>query len=69
MDEKSNWSPAAAVPVSVKIPAPITEPMPSATRLHSPRWRRSRPECASLAEINSAIDLVRVRLGIECLGR
>ena len=50
--------------MNAKMPAPMTEPMPSATKLHKPRWRRSRPECASLAEINSAIDLVRVRLGM-----
>src|SRR5581483_542021 len=36
--------------------------MPSATKLQRPRWRRSRPACASLAEISSAMDLVRVRL-------
>ncbi len=34
--------PAAAVPVSVKMPEPITAPMPSAVKLHGPNVRRSR---------------------------
>src|SRR5437764_2890191 len=37
----------AAVPVSTKIPVPITEPMPSAVRLRGPRARRSVGRAAS----------------------
>src|SRR5271168_4514471 len=56
---KSNLSPAAAVPVSVKIPEPMTEPMPNATRLPRPRVRRRRAEGAALAAIRASMDFVR----------
>ena len=48
MDSTSNVSPAAAVPVSVKMPEPITEPIPRATRLHKPSERRKRACGSSL---------------------
>src|SRR5690348_2623290 len=59
MDLNSNVRPAAAVPVSVKIPDPITEPIPRATKLHRPSERRNLPCGASLAEISSSMLLVR----------
>src|ERR1035437_5816607 len=40
-DLKLSVSPAAAVPVRMNMPEPITAPMPNAVRLHGPRVRRS----------------------------
>jgi hypothetical protein len=36
MDEVSNFSPAMAVPITVKMPEPMTAPMPSAVREMGP---------------------------------
>src|SRR5579875_134478 len=36
MEEASNCSPAMAVPMTVKMPEPMTAPMPSAVRDHGP---------------------------------
>ena len=36
MREVSNFSPAMAVPITVKMPEPITAPMPSAVSDHGP---------------------------------
>ena len=44
---------AAAVPVSTKMPAPITEPMPRVVRLKAPRPRLSEFLPSSLACANS----------------
>ena len=53
----SNCSPEIAVPITVKIPEPITAPMPSAVKDHGPRvfFR----ECSGSAEslISLSIDL------------
>ncbi len=57
--------PAAAVPVKVKMPEPITDPMPKLTKLHRPRLRRKRVFGCSLAATSSAMDLVRVSPPIE----
>jgi hypothetical protein len=35
-EEVSNFSPAIAVPMTVKMPEPMTAPMPSAVRDHAP---------------------------------
>jgi len=37
MEEVSNLCPAIAVPMTVKIPEPMTAPMPRAVRDHGPR--------------------------------
>ena len=60
--------PAAAVPVSVKMPLPITAPIPSAVRLHGPSVLRSFLEGSSEAAINSSILLVRKRLTVSKRG-
>src|SRR5262249_13069204 len=57
----SNFKPAAAVPVNVKMPEPITTPIPIATKLHRPSVLRSGREGSWLAETSSSIDLVRNR--------
>ena len=54
--------PAAAVPVSVKMPEPITAPMPSAVRLHGPKVRLRRLSGSSDAAIKASMLLVRKRL-------
>ena len=51
--------PAAAVPVSVKIPDPITAPMPKAVMLQGPRLLRSRCAGSSEASISASMLLVR----------
>src|SRR5712691_10563125 len=58
-DGTSTLVPAAAVPVNVKMPDPMTEPIPSATRLHRPRWRRRRKVSSSLDKISASMLLVR----------
>ena len=42
MDGTSICCPAAAVPVTVKMPPPMTAPIPNAIRLHGPKVRFSR---------------------------
>src|SRR5215472_5368157 len=51
--------PAAAVPVRVKIPEPITAPTPSAVRLQGPSVLRSRLSGSSEAAMSASILLVR----------
>src|SRR5215831_12287166 len=51
--------PAAAVPVSVKIPEPMTAPTPSAVRLQGPSVLRSRFSGSSEAAISASMLLVR----------
>src|SRR5882757_8578966 len=57
MDGAWKYSPAAAVPVSTKMPEPITAPMPSAVRDQGPRVFCSRCPGASDSEISLSIDL------------
>ena len=54
--------PAAAVPVSVKMPEPITAPIPSAVRLQGPKVRRSFLSGSSEAAISASMLLVRKML-------
>ena len=58
MEEVSNFSPAMAVPTTVKMPEPITAPMPNAVSDHGPSvfFR----ECSGSSEslISLSIDLV-----------
>lgn len=51
--------PAAAVPVRVKIPLPITAPMPRAVRLHGPSVLRRLLRGSSDAAISSSMLFVR----------
>ena len=53
--------PAAAVPVRVKMPLPMTAPIPSAVRLAGPRALRRLREGSSDAAINASILFVRKR--------
>src|SRR5438094_273031 len=61
--------PAAAVPVSVKMPEPITAPIPSAVRLHGPRLRRSFFSGSSEAAMRASILFVRKMLTVEAWRR
>ena len=58
MDEVSNFSPAIAVPITVKMPEPMTAPIPSAVSDQGPRvfFR----ECSGSSEslMSLSIDLV-----------
>src|SRR5215472_16333389 len=60
-------SPAAAVPVTVKIPDPITAPMPNATRLQTPSYFLSRLSSSSDEAISASMLFVR-RSGFMRLG-
>ena len=51
------YSPAAAVPVRMKIPEPMIAPMPSAVSDHGPSVFCSRCPGASESEISLSIDL------------
>jgi len=57
MDEVSNFCPAIAVPTTVKIPEPITAPMPSAVSDHGPSVFFSRCSGSSDSEISLSMDL------------
>jgi len=57
MDEVSNFCPAMAVPTTVKIPEPITAPMPSAVSDHGPSVFLSRCSASSESEISLSMDL------------
>jgi hypothetical protein len=61
-DLKLSVSPAAAVPVRMNMPDPITAPMPNAVRLHGPRVRRSFRSGSSAAAIRASMLFVRKRL-------
>src|SRR5579862_8296166 len=50
-------SPAAAVPVSTKMPEPIIAPIPSAVSDHGPRLLLSRCSGSSASEISLSMDL------------
>lgn len=57
MEEVSNFSPAIAVPITVKMPEPITAPIPRAVSDHGPSvfFRRCSGRSESL--ISLSIDL------------
>src|SRR6266568_6744451 len=57
MDGASKCSPAAAVPVSTKIPEPMIAPIPRAVRDHGPRVLRRRCSGRSASEISLSMDL------------
>ena len=54
----SNFSPAIAVPTTVKIPEPITAPIPSAVKETGPSVFFSACSGLSDSEISLSIDLV-----------
>src|SRR5216684_2006952 len=58
-DLAAKCSPAAAVPVTVKMPEPITAPIPNAIKLHTPSDFLSRRSGSSEAAINASMLLVR----------
>lgn len=53
----SNFSPEMAVPMTVKIPDPMTAPMPSAVSDHGPRLRLSARSGSSDSRISLSMDL------------
>ncbi len=53
----SNFCPAIAVPITVKMPEPITAPMPSAVSDHGPSVLRSLCSGSSESEISLSMDL------------
>ncbi len=57
MEGALKYSPAAAVPVSMKIPEPMMAPMPSAVSDHGPSVLLSRCSGFSDSEISLSIDL------------
>ena len=57
MEEVLNFCPAMAVPTTVKMPEPITAPIPSPVRDHGPSVFFSRCSGASESEISLSIDL------------
>src|SRR5580692_6887699 len=57
MEEVSNFCPPMAVPMTVKIPDPITAPIPRAVSETGPRVFFSRRSGSSESEISLSIDL------------
>jgi len=57
MDEVSNFCPAMAVPMTVKMPEPMTAPMPSAVSDQGPRVFFRRCSGSSESEISLSMDL------------
>jgi len=57
MDVVSNFCPAIAVPITVKIPDPITAPIPSAVKETGPRVFLSFRSGSSESEMSLSIDL------------
>lgn len=57
MDDVSNFCPAMAVPMTVKMPEPMTAPIPSAVSDHGPRVFLSRCSGSSESEISLSMDL------------
>ena len=62
MDGAWKYSPAAAVPVSTKMPEPMMAPMPSAVSDHGPRDFLRRCSGWSASEISLSIDLQQKNL-------
>src|SRR5712692_8037742 len=59
MDETWSFWPAMAVPITVKIPDPMTAPIPRDVRLSQPRVFFKRRSGSSESEINRSIFLTR----------
>jgi hypothetical protein len=57
MEGLGSCSPEIAVPITVKIPEPITAPMPSAVSDHGPRVFFSRCSGSSESRMSLSIDL------------
>jgi hypothetical protein len=57
MDEVSNFCPAMAVPMTVKMPEPMTAPMPRAVSDQGPSVFFSRCSGSSDSEISLSMDL------------
>jgi len=57
MDEVSNFCPAIAVPMTVKMPEPMTAPMPRAVSDHGPSVFFRRCSGSSDSEISLSMDL------------
>src|SRR5438876_4109463 len=57
MEDVSNFCPAIAVPITVKIPEPITAPMPSAVRETGPSVFFNRRSGCSESVISFSMDL------------
>ena len=58
MEVVSNFSPAMAVPMTVKMPEPMTAPTPRAVRLSGPRvFLRACSGCSE-SEMSLSMDLV-----------
>ena len=57
MEEVSNFCPAIAVPITVKMPEPMTAPMPRAVSDHGPSVFFSRCSGSSESEISLSMDL------------
>ena len=57
MEEVSNFWPAMAVPTTVKMPEPITAPMPRAVREMGPRVFFNLRSGSSESEISLSMDL------------
>jgi len=57
MEEVSNFSPAMAVPMTVKMPEPMTAPMPSAVSETGPSVLRSRCSGSSDSAMSLSMDL------------
>jgi hypothetical protein len=58
IDEVSNFSPAMAVPMTVKMPEPMTAPMPSPVSDHGPSVFLRLCSGSSESLISLSIDLV-----------
>ena len=56
MEEVSNFCPAIAVPITVKMPDPMTAPMPSAVSASGPRVFFRRVSGFSESEISLSMD-------------
>src|ERR1700676_984306 len=59
MEETCNFCPAMAVPTTVKIPEPMTAPIPREVRLSHPSDFFNRRSGSSASEINWSIFLTR----------
>jgi hypothetical protein len=57
MELNSNFWPAMAVPTTVKIPEPMTAPIPSAVNDHGPSVFFSRCSGSSESEMSLSMDL------------
>jgi hypothetical protein len=58
MEDVSNFCPAIAVPTTVKMPEPMTAPIPRAVRESGPRVFVSRRSASSESEISLSMDFL-----------